>query len=111
MIVKIVWVCHGAATVKNVKSAASEVLTEEEIDFIDSNIKVDIDFVRYYTLSDDTIQKIVSDYCIKHNIKLKRIITHSLECKVKIAGTKDDSYNLFLYLLTTYHDALKNFSY
>lgn len=30
--------------VKNVKSVASEVLTEEEINFIDSNIKVDIDF-------------------------------------------------------------------
>lgn len=35
-------------------------------------IKVDIDFVRYYTLSDDTIQQIVSEYCTKHNIKLKK---------------------------------------
>ena len=76
-------------------------------------IKIDMhqDYNKYYTLSDNTIQKIVSDYCIKHNIKLKRIITYSLECEVKIVGTKDDSYNLFLYLLTTYHDALKNFSY
>ena len=74
-------------------------------------IKVDIDFVRYYTLSDDTIQQIVSEYCTKHNIKLKKIILNGLLCEVKIVGTKDDTYNLFLYLLTTYHDALKNFKY
>ena len=74
-------------------------------------IKVDMNFVRYYTLSDDTIQQIVSEYCIKHNIKLKRIILNGLLCEVKITGTKDDAYNLFLYLLTTYHDSLKNFKY
>lgn len=74
-------------------------------------IKINENYIKYYTITDDTIQKIISNYCTEHDIKLKRIVIQDLKCKVKIIGTKDDVYNLFLYLLANYHDALKNFSY
>ena len=74
-------------------------------------IKINENHIKYYTITDDTVQEIISNYCIEHDIKLKRIIIQDLKCKVKIIGTKDDVYNLFLYLLANYHDALKNFLY
>lgn len=72
-------------------------------------IKIDDDLFVYKAISDEKVQKIVLNYCINNNIKLKYMDIRFCNCCVKLKCTSNEANKFILYMLENYYMYFKNF--
>lgn len=82
------------------------------IKFEKIKVSYETDSIKYYTITDNSLQEIILKYCLEHNLEIVTIQINGLKCKVKLKNcTKEQVYKFVIKLLEDYNDCLKNFKY